>query len=102
MSTPPTTETTVSGRPRHSAGSLILGWVGLLGHLATLVWYMASGLVAPGWAVIVLLVIWLGLLALGIYLLRTRPAWVLAVPVLAAAIWFAAISAGEAWLGWTA
>ncbi|GIH04249.1 hypothetical protein Rhe02_23160 [Rhizocola hellebori] len=46
--------------------------------------------------------IWLGLLALGIYLLRTRPVYVLLVPVASAAIWFGAISAGEAWLNWTA
>lgn len=101
MSVQPT-EAAVPERPKHSVAALIAGWVGLLGHLATLVWYMASGLVAPGWAVIALLVIWLGLLGLAVYLLRTRPAWVLAVPVLSALIWFGAISAGEAWLGWTA
>jgi hypothetical protein len=96
------TETVAAERTKHSVASLILGWVGMLGQLASLVWYMASGLVAPGWAVIVLLVIWLGLFGFAIYLLRKRPAWVLVVPVLATAIWFGAISAGEAWLGWTA
>ena len=96
------TETVVPGRPKHSVGALIAGWVGMAGQLATLVWYMASGLLAPGWAVICLLVIWLGLFGLAIYLLRKNPAWVLVVPVLSAAIWFAVMSAGDAWLGWTA
>jgi hypothetical protein len=59
------TEAVASDRPKHSVTAMIAGWVGLLGHLATLVWYMASGLVAPGWAVITLLVIWLGLLGLA-------------------------------------
>jgi len=98
----PSTEAVVPQRPKHSTGALIAGWVGLLGHLATVAWYAASGLMAPGWAVLGLLMIWLVLLGLAIYLLRTRPVWVLAVPVLAVAIWFAVMSAGDAWLGWTA
>src|SRR5690349_12469502 len=102
MSTPSTEITTLPERPKHSFGELLLGWAGVLGHLATLVWYMASGLVAPGWAVIVLLVIWLALFAVAIYLLRNRPRWTPVIPVVAVAIWFAGISAGEAWLGWTA
>jgi len=34
--------------------------------------------------------------------MRNRPGWTIAIPVLEAAIWFAVISAGEAYLGWTA
>ncbi|HEX6684558.1 MAG TPA: hypothetical protein VF062_17270 [Candidatus Limnocylindrales bacterium] len=89
-------------RHQRSVPALIAGWVGLLAHLATGVWYAASGLLAPMWAIVVLFVIWFGLLALAIYLLRTRPVWTLLVPVAATAIWFASISAGEALLGWTA
>jgi len=89
-------------RPRTSLAARVAGWVGLLGHLAVLIFYGASGLVAPPWAVLVLLVVWLGLLVLAIVALRRRPAWALAVPVAAVAIWFAAISAGDAWLNWTA
>ncbi len=83
--------------------ALVAGWVGLLAHLGTLVWYAASGLLAPGWAVIALLVVWAALLVTAIVLLRgSRPAYALIVPVASTVIWFAAISAGEAWLGWTA
>jgi hypothetical protein len=77
-------------------------WLGLAGHVVALVWFAASGLVAPAWAVGVLLVIWLGLLVVGLRLRRNHPLWMLAIPVADAVIWFAGVSAGDAWLGWTA
>ena len=77
-------------------------WLGLAGHLAVLIWYAASGLLAPLWAVIGLLVIWVALLGVGLWLRTRRPLWMLAVPVVAVVIWFAVISAGDAWLNWTA
>jgi hypothetical protein len=80
----------------------LIGAVGLLGHLGLLVFYAGSGLVAPGWAVIVLMIVWLALLVLGIRLLITRPLLALLVPVVAALFWYAAISAGDAFLNWTA
>jgi hypothetical protein len=83
-------------------GKQIAWWVGLLGHVAVLIWYAASGLVAPAWAVVCLLVIWVALLIVGLRLRRTAPAWMLAIPVVAIGIWFAAISAGDKFLGWTA
>jgi hypothetical protein len=77
-------------------------WVGLAGHLVMLLWYAASGLVAPPWAVVGLLAIWAALLLVGLRLRAARPLWMLAIPVLDVAIWFGAISAGDAFLGWTA
>jgi hypothetical protein len=85
-----------------SLAARIAWFIGLAGHLAVLIWYLASGLVAPLWAVIGLLVIWAVLLVVGLRLWRTRPAWMLAVPVAAVVIWFAVISAGDAFLNWTA
>jgi hypothetical protein len=80
----------------------LLGWLGFAAFLATLPFYLASGLLAPGWAIAVLMIVWLALLAVGIELLRRRfPLRVLPVPVAAWLIWFGAISAGERWLGWT-
>jgi hypothetical protein len=81
---------------------LALGWLGLVAHLATLVFYAASGLLAPGWAVAVLLVVWLALLVVAIWLLRNRPVFVPLVPIGAWLIWFGALTAGEKWLGWIA
>jgi hypothetical protein len=83
-------------------GARIVGWVGLVAHAALFIWYAASGLLAPGWAVGLLLVVWAALLAVAIWLFRTRPVLTPLVPLAAVAFWFAAISAGEAWLGWTA
>jgi hypothetical protein len=80
----------------------VIGWLGILAHLVVLVFYAASGLMAPGWAVIGLLVIWAALGGLAIWLLRTRPVWVPVVPLAAVIIWFAVMNAGDAWLGWTA
>jgi hypothetical protein len=79
----------------------LIGWLGLAAHLALLILYAASGLLAPGWAVALLLLIWLGLLVLAITLLRRRPLVVPLVPLVGFVIWFAVISAGEAGLGWT-
>jgi hypothetical protein len=79
-----------------------IGWVGLVGHLALFIWYAASGLVAPGWAVAVLLLIWAAFLALAIKLLISRPLYVPLVPLTALLCWILAISLGEAYLGWTA
>jgi hypothetical protein len=86
----------------HPRWHLVLGWLGLIAHLATLVVYAASGLLAPGWAVVTLLLVWLALLVIAIRLLRKRPAFVPLVPVGAGLIWLGALTAGENWLGWTA
>jgi hypothetical protein len=79
-----------------------LGWLGFAALIATLVFYAASGLLAPGWAVAMLLIIWFASLALAIWLLRARrPLYVLLLPLAACLIWFGVMSAGENWLGWT-
>ncbi len=83
-------------------GTRVAWWIGLLAHLAAGVWFGASGLVAPPWAVAVLLAIWAVLLMVGLKLRRERPYLMLFIPVLDAVIWFAGISAGDAFLGWTA
>lgn len=80
----------------------LLAWIGIVGHVAVLFLYVISGLAVPVWAVGVLLVIWAGLLVAALVLFRTRPPWTLVVPVGAVAIWVAVLSAGDAWLGWTA
>jgi hypothetical protein len=80
----------------------IAGWAGLVGHALFFVWYGASGVVAPAWAVAVLLGAWAALLVPAIRLFRVRPAVVLALPVVDAVLWLALVSAGDAVLGWTA
>ena len=80
----------------------IVGWLGLAGHALMLFWYAASGLVAPAWAVLALLVVWAVLLVVAIRLRRSWPALVPLVPVVAVLIWLGAVSAGDVWLDWTA
>ncbi len=77
-------------------------WIGLVGLVACLFLYGVSGLVAPAWAVVVLLLIWGAHLLLAFRWFSRRPFAVLALPVVAVAIWFAAITAGARWWGWTA
>lgn len=76
--------------------------IGVLGHLAAGVWYASSGLVAPWWAVVGLLVVWAVLSVVLWRLVRRRSPWAIAIPVLDAVIWFAVISIGDALLDWTA
>jgi hypothetical protein len=81
---------------------VIAWWVGLVAHLGMGIWYAASGLVAPAWAVVGLLAIWIALLLVGLRLRTRRPWLMLLVPVAAIAIWVAVVSAGDAFLNWTA
>lgn len=70
-------------------------------HLAVGLFYAASGLLAPGWAVLALGAVWVAL-AVVLWRNRRRPTVTLAVPFVAAAVWFVTMRAGEALLGWTA
>lgn len=64
--------------------------------------YAASGLLAPWWGVVGLLLVWLLLLVIASAWWTPHPTWVPFVAVFALLFWFAAVNAGGAWLGWTA
>jgi hypothetical protein len=82
-------------------GPLVLAVLAALAHLVVGFFYLASGLVAPLWAIIVLLVWWV-LLAVWLVRLALRGSWwTPAVPVLAIVTWFAVLTLGEQLLGWT-
>ncbi|HWL98135.1 MAG TPA: hypothetical protein VNP20_12360 [Nocardioidaceae bacterium] len=77
-------------------------WIGMAG-LVTMLWlYGASALVAPPWAVAVLVVLWLVQFVLACRWFSRRPYVVLAMPVIAIVVWLSAIVAGDVLLGWTA
>jgi hypothetical protein len=80
----------------------VVGWLGLVAHAGTFAWYASSGLLAPGWAVAGLLVLWLALLLAGVWLRRNRPLLTPLVPVASIACWLLVIWAGSTWLGWSA
>jgi hypothetical protein len=64
--------------------------------------YLSSGLVAPLWAVIALVAVWIGLVVVGIVWFRHHPLRLPALPVIAALLWFVVLTLGERLLGWTA
>ena len=83
-------------------GRYIAAAVAMLALLALAPFYFAAGLMAPGWAVVLLVVIWVALFVLGVVWFRRRPLWTLPLPVVALIVWWGGLSAGEALLGWTA
>ncbi|MFW5469986.1 hypothetical protein ACOCJ4_08080 [Knoellia sp. CPCC 206435] len=76
--------------------------LGVLGLLAVLPFYISSGLAAPFWAIVVLLVFWAALVLCAVRWFRTRPWLVLVLPLVAAAVWWASMMLGEQLLGWQA
>ena len=77
-------------------------FVGMAGMACALFLYAVSGLVAPWWAVVLLLVVWLVLFAIACAWWTPYPRRLPGLAVFAVVLWFAAVSAGGAWLGWTA
>lgn len=71
-------------------------------HLTTLPSYAASGLLAPGWAVLGLLALWVVLAAAAWAVHRRWGAVSALLPLLAMALWFGTLTLGEQVLGWTA
>ena len=71
-------------------------------HLGIGVFYLAAGLVAPLWAVVLLQIAWVVLLVVLVRIGLRRPPYALLVPVGAAALIFSVVTAGEQLLGWTA
>jgi hypothetical protein len=87
---------------RPTVGTWALAGLSAAAHLVVGVFYVSSGLVAPGWAVAVLLLWWV-LLAVQLSRLALRGSWwTPAVPVVAFATWYVVLTAGERLLGWTA
>ena len=64
--------------------------------------YAASGLVAPFWAVALLLAFWAALLLVAFRWWTPHPKRILVLPLVAAVVWYAAISAGGFFLDWSA
>ena len=86
---------------RGSAGPTAAAVVALLAMVPVGFFYAASGLLVPGPWLFLLWVVYLVLVSVGVRLFRRRSYLVLAVPVVAAVVWFGTLTAGEAWLGWT-
>lgn len=87
--------------PRRRATVRVVAILAVVLHVAVgATFYAASGLLAPLYGIVVLWLLWLVLLGVLIVLARRRSWWTLAVPPGAFAVWYAALSLGEAVLDW--
>ncbi len=82
--------------------SLVVAGVAMAALAVIGFFYLASGLVAPLWAVVGLMIIWVGLVVVGIRWFRSHPWRVPALPVVAVLVWWGVLTLGERLLGWTA
>lgn len=89
-------------RPHGSVETSMWPFVGMAGMAAALFLYAASGLVAPWWAVTLLLALWLVAFVVATRWWTRHPRRLVVLPVALVVLWFAALNAGARWLGWTA
>lgn len=86
-------------------GHVLASIVGLVAatlmHLVVGVFVFSSGLIAPGWAVLLLSLMWVGAAWL-VWRWRKRPLLAMLVPIGTAAVWWVTMLLGDALLGWTA
>jgi hypothetical protein len=77
------TETGTDAPRRRRFLAAVAAGAGMIGLIVELPFFLASGLLAPLWAVAGLLAVWAALFAAAVYLARRRSFWVLALPVAA-------------------
>lgn len=77
-------------------------FVGMAGMACAFFLYAASGLVAPWWAVVLLLVVWVALFLVACAWWTPHPGWLPGLAVFTVVLWFAVVSAGGLLLDWTA
>ncbi|HET9648041.1 MAG TPA: hypothetical protein VFP34_07395 [Microlunatus sp.] len=95
-----------TGRSTGDAGRILSwvgGWLAMTAMLVLAPLFLASGLMAPAWGVVVIVGVWVALFVLGILLMvKRRPVWVVPIPIAAALLWWLLLSLGEHFLGWSA
>lgn len=87
---------------RDSTGPLVVAALSGIAHVAVGFFYLASGLVAPLWAVLVLWAWWAVLAVVLLRLAVRRSWWTPLVPLVAMASWYLVLFLGESVLGWSA
>jgi hypothetical protein len=90
--------------PSPRRGTRVSPWpfVGMVGMACAFFLDAASGLLAPWWAVVVLLVVWVALFVVAVAWWSLHPRWVPGVAVVAIVLWFAVMVLGGRVLGWSA
>jgi hypothetical protein len=85
---------------RPSVISYVFGGIALAGLLAMSILFLATGLMAPLWAIIGFMAVWAILFVLGCVWIRRHPWRVVLLPAIAAVILFGGLRAGTTMLGW--
>lgn len=89
---------------RHDAptvASYVFAALALGAMLALAPFFIASGRMAPGWAVALFVAIWFSLFVAGSVWIRRRPLRDHPLPFIAVPVWFGGMTAGGELLGWT-
>jgi uncharacterized membrane protein YjjP (DUF1212 family) len=77
-------------------------FVAMVGMAGCFFLYAASGLLAPWYAVVALMLVWLLLFVVATRWWTPHPKRTLLLPVVAVVLWFGVLTLGGALLGWTA
>ena len=85
-----------------STGPLVLAGLAALAHLVMGYFYLAGGLVIPGYVLFPLWAVWLLLAWLLVRLAVRRSWWTPVVPMAAAALFVVVLVVGDRVLGWQA
>ena len=85
-----------------STGPLVVAGLAGLAHLVVGYFYLAGGLVIPGYVLIPLWLLWLAAAAVLVRLAVRRSWWTPLVPVVAAALFVLVLVIGDRVFGWQA
>jgi hypothetical protein len=85
-----------------STGPFVLAALAGLAHLVVGYFYLAGGLVIPGYVLVPLWLLWLGLAAWLVRLALRRSWWTPVVPIVAAVVFVLVLVVGGQVLGWQA
>jgi hypothetical protein len=86
---------------RRGLAAAVVVLAAILQLLVLVPFTIASGLLAPLWAVVVLHLVWLAATAALVKVARTRPFVTPAVPIANAALLWLVLTLGDVLLGWT-
>ena len=77
-------------------------FLAMMGMAGCFFLYAVSGLLAPWYGVVVLMLIWVALFVVACRWWTPYPKRTLLVPLVAVVVWFLVLTLGEAIFGWTA
>jgi hypothetical protein len=77
-------------------------FIAMMGMAGTFFLYAVSGLLAPWYGVVLLMLVWVLLFVLACRWWTPHPIRTLWLPLVAVVVWFAVLTAGEALFSWTA